>query len=360
MRPVLFSVIPPGASQEYAMLDLEKLTSKARWVLMTISLLGLVVALLGAALAAVLATRIAHTAGKDWISGLEQANGTLVLTGLGLLIAVMPWGILQVVRILIRRTQDDRYHRDQLITALEAHGKKLDQLREVTSLSDAAKQVAYRAQDLEALRTAIREDLSRGDCEAAMMLVNDMERRFGYALEADKLREQISTSSRAAIDQRVSDTVEHVELLLTRYEWIDANRECDRVLRLFPTHSEARRLPEKIARARDHHKRDLLKMWNEAVIRDDVDRSVELLRELDQYLSSSEAEAYKEGARDVFRKKLQQLGVQFALHVHDKSWTEALRIGRQITDEFPNTRMAAEVRERMPILTEKAQSPASV
>jgi len=62
----------------------------------------------------------------------------------------------------------------------------------------------------------------------------------------------------------------------------------------------------------------------------------------------------------VFRKKLQQLGVQFALHVHDKSWTEALRIGRQITDEFPNTRMAAEVRERLPILEEKAQTPVGV
>lgn len=338
------------------MLDLEKLTSKARWVLMTISILGLVVALLGAAITTVLVTHITQTPGEDWIDALEQANGALVLTSIGLLITVMPWGILQLVRLLARRTQDDRYHRDQLITALEAHGKKLDQLCEVTALSDAAKQVAYRAKDLEALRSAIREDLSRGDIEAAMMLVNDMERRFGYAQEVDKIREQINQSSRSAIEQRVADTVEHVELLLTRHEWPDANRECDRLLRLFPTHTEARRLPEKIARARDNHKRDLLKMWNEAVIRDDVDRSVELLHELDQYLSSSEAQAYKEGARDVFRKKLQQLGVQFALHVHDKSWAEALRIGRQITDEFPNTRMAAEVRERMPILAEKAQS----
>jgi hypothetical protein len=341
------------------MLDLEKLTAKARRVLRTISLLGMLVTLLGAALTIVLAIRTTRTPGNDWITGLQQANGTLVLAGIGLLIAAMPWGILQLVRILIRRTLDDRYHRDQLITALEAHSKKLDQLSEVTALSDAAKQVAYRAKDLEALRAAIREDLSRGDFEAAMMLVNDMERRFGYAQEVDRIREQINHSSRAAIDQRIADTVEHVELLLTRYEWPDATRECDRLLRLFPTHSEARRLPEKIARARDDHKRNLLKMWNEAVARDDVDRSVELLHELDQYLSSSEAEAYKEGARDVFRKKLQQLGVQFALHVHDKNWAEALRIGQQITDEFPNSRMAAEVRERMPILSEKAQTPAA-
>ena len=62
----------------------------------------------------------------------------------------------------------------------------------------------------------------------------------------------------------------------------------------------------------------------------------------------------------VAARRLQQLGVQFALHVHDKNWGEALRIGRQITDEFPNTRMAAEVRERMAILQGKAQQPVGV
>jgi hypothetical protein len=336
------------------MLDIEKMASRARSVLTTISLAGIFVFITGAALTATLASKTAAKAGENWISGIALADGPLVLAAIGILMACMPWGVKQIAAILIRRAHDDRYQHDQLLGALEAQVKAIDKLRDVTALSDAAKQVAYRAKDLEALRAAIHEDLGRGDFEAATILVNEMERRFGYALEADKLREQINSSSRAAIDQRVADTMEHVELLLTRYEWDDATRECDRLLRLFPTHTEARRLPEKIMVARDGHKRELLKLWKEAVTRDDVDRSLELLRELDQYLSTAEAEAYKESARDVFRKKLQQLGVQFALHVHDKSWNEALRIGRQITDEFPNTRMAAEVRERLPILEEKA------
>ncbi len=337
------------------MLDIEKMASRSRSVLRTISLMGVFVLIAGTALTVAAAYKTAQQSGENWISGLAQANGPLVLCALGVLIACLPWGMMQIVAILIRRAHDERYHRDQLIGALEAQSKAIEQLRDIATLSDAAKQVAYRAKDLEALRTAIREDLGRGDFEAATMLVNEMERRFGYALEADKLREQINTGSRAAIDLRIADTVEHVELLLTRREWTDANRECDRLLRLFPTHPESRRLPEKIAVARDGHKRELLKRWKEAVAKDDVDLSLELLRELDPYLSSAEAEAFKESARDVFRKKLQQLGVQFALHVHDKSWLEALRIGRSIIEEFPNTRFAAEVRERLPILQEKAQ-----
>jgi hypothetical protein len=342
------------------MLDLEKMTARARTALLTISLIGILVLGTGVALAGAVIAREAHGAGNDWVAGLGPASGALMLAAVGVLIACMPWGILQVVTILLRRASDDRYRTEQMMGLLESQRQVLEQLRETAALSDAAKQVAYRAKDLEALRTAIREDLGKGDFEAATLLVNEMERRFGYATEADKLREEIATKNRALIDQRVADTVEHVELLLTRFEWDDATRECDRLTRLFPTHPEARRLTGRIHAARDDHKRDLLKMWKDAVAKDDVDRSVELLRQLDQYLSPSEAEAYKESARDVFRKRLQQLGVQFALNVHDKSWTEALRIGRQITDEFPNTRMAAEVRERLPILEEKAGQPVGV
>ncbi len=341
------------------MLDIEKMMARAKSVFRTISLIGLFLLIAGVALTigVVMNTKNAGDWRATMVAAAPSATGPIVLAAIGVLLACVPFAFKQLARILVKQAEDARYHRDQLISTLENQNKLLESLRDVASLSDAAKQVAYRAKDLEALRKAIQEDLGRGDFEAATMLVNEMERRFGYALEADKIREQINDKSRAAIDQRVADTVEHVELLLTRYEWDDANRESARLLRLFPTHPEARRLPEKIAIARDGHKRELLKLWKEAVAKDDLDRSLELLHELDQYLSSAEAEAYKESARDVFRKKLQQLGVQFALHVHDKNWHEALKIGRQITDEFPNSRMAAEVRERLPILEEKANQP---
>src|ERR1041384_951283 len=93
--------VPIGGSfisvirQESGMLDIEKLTSKARGVLMTISVLGVVVAVVGTALTITLVSRVAQTPGKDWVAGLEQANGTLVLAGIGVLIAAMPFGILQ-------------------------------------------------------------------------------------------------------------------------------------------------------------------------------------------------------------------------------------------------------------------------
>ena len=61
--------------------------------------------------------------------------------------------------------------------------------------------------------------------------------------------------------------------------------------------------------------------------------------ELDMYLTPNEALALQEAAKDVFRTKLHNLGVQFAMAVSDKQWNHALEIGQQIIQDFPNSRM---------------------
>jgi hypothetical protein len=341
-------------------MDLEKLAARARSTLTVISIVGVLIVALGVLLTLTVISHAAAAQNAEWVAGLYHAAGPMTLTAAGLLIALVPWALYPVTNLLFRRSIEIRYQTEQFLSALDTQRGLLEKIREIAALSDAAKQVAFRAQDLQALRAAIREDMDKGDFEAATMLANEMERRFGYAQEADRFRDQIQTTSRAAIDARVREASDHIDILLSKYEWFDANREAERIQRQFPAHPDARKLSERIQEARDSHKRELLKNWKDAIAKDDIELSVRLLKQLDQYLSPSEAEAYKETARDVFRKRLQQLQVQFALHVHDKNWGEALRIGQQITDEFPNTRTAAEVRERLPILQKNAQQPVGV
>ena len=104
----------------------------------------------------------------------------------------------------------------------------------------------------------------------------------------------------------------------------------------------------------------LLASWDQAVQNGEVDRGIELLRQLDQYLSSSEAAALAESARGVFKAKLQNLGVKFSIAVTEKNWSVALQAGRQIIAEFPNSRMAEEVKAKLEILTKRAQRQAGV
>ncbi len=341
-------------------MDLEKLASRVRSTLLAVCLVGVLIAGFGALLTATVINHVSGKPGGFWVDALGSAAGPMSLAAAGAMIACLPWAIWPLTSLLLRRAQDGRYRAEQLMGTMETQRQLLEGLRETSSLSDAAKQIAYRAKDLEMLRQAIREDMGKQDFEAATILADETERRFGYGKEADRWRTQINATSGAAIEARVRETVEHVESLVSKYEWPMAIREADRLRKQFPDHLEAQRLRDRVDSLRDAHKREILQAWKEAIAKDDLDASVLLLKQLDQYLSPSEAEVYKDNARDVFRKRLQQLHAEFKLHVHDKNWVEALRTGRQITSEFPNTRSAAEVRDRLDILQTKAQQPLAV
>ncbi len=128
--------------------------------------------------------------------------------------------------------------------------------------------------------------------------------------------------------------------------------------KVFPKDPKIVGLDERIESARAAHKHQLLQEYDQAVLKQDIDRSVELLKELDLYLTPQEGAALAESARGVFRAKLHNLGVQFALCVTDKNWAKAVEAGEDIVREFPNSRMAHEVQEKMDLLRRRATAGA--
>ena len=99
----------------------------------------------------------------------------------------------------------------------------------------------------------------------------------------------------------------------------------------------------------------LLAAWDDAVKRQDTDRSLEILRELDLYLTSNEGLALQEAARGVFRNKLHNLGVEFSLAISGRQWSQAIETGAQIIRDFPNSRMAEEIHEKWDALKQRAE-----
>jgi hypothetical protein len=106
---------------------------------------------------------------------------------------------------------------------------------------------------------------------------------------------------------------------------------------------------------KQERKRILLAAWDDAITHQETDRSLEILKELDQYLTPNEALALQEAASDVFRTKLHNLGVQFSISVTEKRWTDALDIGQQIINNFPNSKMSEEIRSKLHVLKQNVQ-----
>ena len=123
----------------------------------------------------------------------------------------------------------------------------------------------------------------------------------------------------------------------------------------FPDAPQAEALQEKLDQAKTARKKWLIQQWDQAVQRNEVDREIEIIKELDKFLTASEVAAFEESARGVFRAKLHNLGVQFSLLVAEKVWDRALEVAEEIMTEFPNSRMAQEISGTLATLRTRAQ-----
>jgi tetratricopeptide (TPR) repeat protein len=240
---------------------------------------------------------------------------------------------------------------------LEQYSVMLNTISEQQLLSDRAKSVAFREKDRDAVRRALQEEIAKQDWEAALVLVDEMERAYGYRQEADRFRQQINAAHDQFSRRQIADVVAVIDRHTRSEQWQAALREADRLRQMFPNNEQVKNLPVEIEARRQTHKKQLLDSWNEAVNRKDVDGAIEILKKLDLYLTPSEAESIQEQARTIFKQKMENLRTQFSVAVQDHNWQEAIRIGETIMIDFPNTQMAKEVREKMDALRQRANEP---
>lgn len=243
---------------------------------------------------------------------------------------------------------------DRVQSLLQSQTDSCKRLIELASLSDKAKSLIFRDKEIEAFREIIHEDLLRQDYDTAKKLIDAIEETFGYADEAMRLREDVESYRQSSVEEKIDVAVDRITTIIDSRDWTRAAREVKRIVDIFPTNEKVAALPQKLEAAKSAHKRELIQKYDNAVKKNDVDLSIALLKELDKYLSPQEAAALEESARGIFRTKLHNLGVQFALFVTDEQWAKAVATGEEIVNEFPNSRMAQEVREKMSQLQAKA------
>jgi len=240
---------------------------------------------------------------------------------------------------------------------LQQDTQLLDLMRSINRrmlLSETAKRLAYRSEDAEALRQTIRQDMDRGDYDAALVLVDELSNAYGAREEGEHLREEILAARETETEKKVTDALETFERLLQNHDYHNAARQAAKLQRLYPESPRVKGLTQRVAQAKEQYKQDLERRFLQAAENDDVDRAMELLKELDKYLTEQEAEPFRETARGVIGKKRDNLGVQFKLAVRDKEWHQAVEVGEQLLREFPNTRMADEARQMMDTLRQRA------
>ena len=94
--------------------------------------------------------------------------------------------------------------------------------------------------------------------------------------------------------------------------------------------------------------------FRDAAEHDRIDEAAQLLKELDEKLSGAEAAPFREEARQVLARARLRLAENLKQAVHEKRWNQAVEVGQRIVVEWPNTRMAQEVRDLFGVLRRNA------
>lgn len=306
---------------------------------------GLIVAVLLALLAG-----ISKTSEKG-----EMSSAVWLLFALVLLTAVIL--ILLKTFKIFSELEENSEKLEKITETLEKNRSVLSQINQNTRLSEAAKIIAFRDADRQSLREAVFDKLQQKNFDTAYEIVDEIAHRAEYRNLAENLRIQVDKYRDATDAERETQMIAHIEKLFETSQWAKASIQIERLIRDFPVSEKAKAMRQRLLDKKDERKKILLNAWDDAVKRQATDRSLEILRELDLYLTPNEGLALQEAARDVFRTKLHNLGVQFSLAVSGKQWEKAIESGEHIMRDFPNSKMAQEIRGKWDILEQKTKQP---
>jgi hypothetical protein len=270
--------------------------------------------------------------------------------------AVLSMTMLVFLWMIYRRTERISDYNVKLETVAEAVKKNrqaLEEMEQSLKVSDRAKAIAFHNSDVQLLRNMVFDALEQKDFDSAEQMINKIADHEAFSHLAEQLRDQMNKYHDSTEGKLVDEAIAEVESLLDAYEWIKASNQIEELIEKWPQADRVKELRQRLSDKKHARKKVLLNAWDDAVQRKATDRSLEILRELDQYLTPNEGLALQETARDVFKDKLHNLGMQFSTAVSTKSWAKALELGRQISRDFPNSTIAEEIREKMDFLQAK-------
>jgi hypothetical protein len=113
-------------------------------------------------------------------------------------------------------------------------GRQVERIHEHSMLSDNAKRVLFREREMQLLRSAIEDDIARGDYNAAITLCEEMANLFGYREEAEAFRSRITQARQEQYEFEVQAAVDQFELSLGERNWAAVHQQAARIRRLYP------------------------------------------------------------------------------------------------------------------------------
>jgi len=199
----------------------------------------------------------------------------LMLGALMFLVALLT--MLSRVFKILDALRDNSTKLEGLTGALEKISQGLAQINHSTRVSETAKVIAFRDADRLSLRQAVFEKLQMQDFDAAYEIIDEIARRPEYGDLAEQLREQADKYQTATDQERLNQMLTHIDKLIDNCQWVRASTQIEELIKAYPDSENAKAMRQNLLDKKEERKRILLAAWDDAVQRQETDRSLEIL-----------------------------------------------------------------------------------
>ena len=242
------------------------------------------------------------------------------------------------------------YGASRLARLGDTQSRLLQQLAQENQLTDSGRSIAWRKENLELLTRAIESHIEEHRFNSAMALIHELTDTYGEVETAEAFRERVQVAGKADYEHNAEEAVKQLDTMLAMDDFEAAIQQSKKIKRLYSDSPRAQNVTERVVDSLEGYKKRLAEQFRELAQRGDVDQAMELLQDLDKHLTPKEAQPLMELARDVIGKKKSNLGMQFKLALHDKAWSTAIRVGEQLLEHFPDSKMSNEYKRSKPKL----------
>ena len=174
---------------------------------------------------------------------------------------------------------------DNTVETLSRQNNLLIRISQASHLSDTAKEIVFRDSEQMELGEAALTKLHQHDFDEAESMIHTMSEYPKYKELASRLKRMAEKYRNATEEGRVNQIIAHIENLFDQKLWIQAAAQVDNLVKNFSYSEKAKAMPSRLRQRKDRQKRELLADWDLAVREKNTDRGLEILKELDMYLS---------------------------------------------------------------------------
>jgi hypothetical protein len=215
-----------------------------------------------------------------------------ILPAVWVLLAILFTGTLLVILMTLLKILDAV---ENISPKAEKGADELEKIREIvrqvnqaTRLSEQTKTIAFRDADAQVLREVVFDKLQQKDFDAAYEIIDEIAHRIGNTKLAEQLHAQADKYRDSDDMERMLQSIAHIERMLEEHQWAKASAQIERLISEYPGQEKALAMRQRLVDKKEERKKILLNAWDDAVKRQLTDRSLEILRDLDQYLTPNE------------------------------------------------------------------------